>query len=171
MTSPTINNVSLDIDRGQVVLIVGENGSGKSTLLKILSGLVNPTEGEVLVDHIALSRYDINTFRQATAFVTQNEEMYPVSLRQNMLMCLSDDKSRESITQQDLAQAARLGGSLDFIEEKLSKGFDTVLKPCSIPSWSVPICPGRAEIDASERDYPRPNPIEISPGEKQRLVA
>lgn len=169
--SPTINNVSLDIDPGQVVLIVGESGSGKSTLLKILSGLVNPTEGGVLVDHTELSRYDINTFREATAFVTQNEEIYPVSLRNNMLMCLPDDNQRDSITQQDLAEAATLGGSLDFIEGKLSRGFNTVLKPCSIPSWSTPTFPGQAAIDAFKRYSPSPKPIEISPGEKQRLVA
>ena len=171
MMSPTINKVSLDIDPGQVVLVVGENGSGKSTLLKILSGLVNPTEGEVLVDHTELSHYDIDTFRKATTFVTQNEELYPVSLRDNMLMCLSGDKNLEAITQQDLAEAAKLGGSLDFVEGKLSRGFNTVLKPCSIPSWSTPTFPGRTAIDALERGYPHPKPIEISPGEQQRLVA
>ena len=168
--APAINNVNLDIAPGQLVLIVGENGSGKSTLLKILSGLVNPTEGEVLLDHTALSRYDVNAFRRATAFVTQGEGIYPVSIRDNMLMCLSDDGHRESITQEDLTEAARLGGSLDFIE-KLSQRFDTVLEPCSIPAWSFTLFPAQAALDAMNRDYPFPEPVGISPGEKQRLIA
>lgn len=169
--SPTIKNVNLDIEPGQLVLIVGENGSGKSTLLKLLSGLVNPTEGQVLVDHTPLSRYDVNTFRKATAFITQREELYPVSLRDNMLMFLSDDSRRKSITHRDLEEAARLGGSLDFIQKKLSGGFDTVLNPCSIPSWSPMVYPGQAAFDAMERAHPIPKPTEISPGEKQRLIA
>jgi ABC-type multidrug transport system fused ATPase/permease subunit len=160
----------LDIDPGHLVLTVGENGSGKSTLLNILSGLVNPTEGEVMVDDIALSCYDMNTFRNATAFITQKEELYPVSVRDNMLMGLPNDSHRESITREDLTDAARLGGSLDLIEGKLRQGFETILKPCSIPSWSIQAFPGQVAFDAMNRDYPQPTPVEISPGEKQRLI-
>jgi len=171
MFSPAIEDISLDIGSGQLVLIVGENGSGKSTLLHILSGLVNPTQGEVMIDHIALSCYDINTFRNATAFITQKEELYPVSVRDNMLMGISNDNRRASITREDLAEAARHGESLDLIKGKLRQGFETVLKPCSIPSWSIQAFPGQVALDAMNRDFPPPNPIEISLGEKQRLVA
>lgn len=45
-----LNGVSMDIKRGETVGIIGTNGSGKSTILKIITGVLNPTEGEVVVD-------------------------------------------------------------------------------------------------------------------------
>ena len=45
-----LNGVSMDIRRGETVGIIGTNGSGKSTILKIITGVLNPTEGEVVVD-------------------------------------------------------------------------------------------------------------------------
>ena len=45
-----LNGVSMNIYRGETVGIIGTNGSGKSTILKIITGVLNPTEGEVVVD-------------------------------------------------------------------------------------------------------------------------
>ena len=45
-----LNNVSLNIDEGDFVIIVGMSGAGKSTLLRTVNNLVKPTEGEVIVD-------------------------------------------------------------------------------------------------------------------------
>ncbi|MBR2044870.1 MAG: ABC transporter ATP-binding protein [Agathobacter sp.] len=45
-----LNNVSFDVKRGETVGIIGTNGSGKSTILKIITGVLNPTEGEVVIN-------------------------------------------------------------------------------------------------------------------------
>ncbi len=45
-----LNNVSLEIEKGETVGIIGTNGSGKSTILKIITGVLNPTEGDVIID-------------------------------------------------------------------------------------------------------------------------
>jgi peptide/nickel transport system ATP-binding protein len=45
-----VDNVNLDLYKGEVVSIVGESGSGKTTLSKILLGLINPTEGEIFFE-------------------------------------------------------------------------------------------------------------------------
>ena len=53
-----LKNVSLAIDKGEFVALVGMNGSGKSTLAKLLNGLFTPTDGDVLID--GLSTLDEN---------------------------------------------------------------------------------------------------------------
>src|ERR1700757_654351 len=51
-----LEDVNLDIGKGQVVSIVGPSGSGKSTLLNLIGGLDRPTGGEIELDRVALSR-------------------------------------------------------------------------------------------------------------------
>ena len=50
-----LKGVNFDIHRGQVTTLFGENGAGKSTLMKILSGVVTPTEGEIVLDSMSSS--------------------------------------------------------------------------------------------------------------------
>ena len=47
-----LENINLKIKEGEVVSIIGKNGSGKSTLARLISGIVKPTQGDVLVDNI-----------------------------------------------------------------------------------------------------------------------
>ena len=49
-STQALSNVSLSVERGQVLALLGENGAGKSTLVKILSGVIQPDEGELLID-------------------------------------------------------------------------------------------------------------------------
>lgn len=53
-----LNNINLEIDKGEFVVIVGKSGSGKSTLLHIMSGLETPTSGDVIIDNINISYLD-----------------------------------------------------------------------------------------------------------------
>ena len=47
-----LENINLEVKEGEVVSIIGKNGSGKSTLARLISGIVKPTQGDVLVDNI-----------------------------------------------------------------------------------------------------------------------
>ena len=47
---PAVNDVSFTISKGEIVGLLGPNGAGKSTIMKIITGYLNPTEGEVLID-------------------------------------------------------------------------------------------------------------------------
>lgn len=53
-----LNNINLEINKGEFVVIVGKSGSGKSTLLHIMAGLETPTSGDVIIDNINLSSLD-----------------------------------------------------------------------------------------------------------------
>jgi len=123
-TKDALTGVSFSIKAGQLVVIVGPNGSGKSTIVKILNRLYDPTSGEVLVDGQPMNSYRIADLRQATADLTQDHTLYPLSIRENIGLghppCVSD---MESIT-----QSAKLGGSYDFIS-KFEQGFATTLHP------------------------------------------
>ena len=67
----TIKNVSLSVEKGEFVSIVGHNGCGKSTLAKILIGLLSPEKGEVYIDGELLDRKSVNNIRQKMALVFQ----------------------------------------------------------------------------------------------------
>src|SRR5580692_6313165 len=67
-----LDNVSLQIGRGEVVAICGENGAGKSTLMKILGGVYQPDAGEIFIDGQPVKISDVNdSMRHGIAFIHQ----------------------------------------------------------------------------------------------------
>ena len=70
----TLKDISLKIEKGRFVSIVGHNGCGKSTLAKILVGLLTPEKGEVFVNGQLLDRKSANQIRQKMALVFQNPD-------------------------------------------------------------------------------------------------
>ena len=74
-----LDGVSLEIDQGEVVVIIGPSGSGKSTLLRSLNLLEVPTSGEILVDGVDITdaTVDINVHRQKMGMVFQHFNLFP----------------------------------------------------------------------------------------------
>lgn len=76
-----LNNLNLDVKKGEFVAIMGPSGSGKSTLLQLLGGLDTPTEGKVTVDDIwigGLSEKERTLFRRRNiGFIFQNYQLLP----------------------------------------------------------------------------------------------
>jgi ABC-type bacteriocin/lantibiotic exporter with double-glycine peptidase domain len=168
----TIESISLDIQPGQFVVIVGINGSGKTSLLKLIPGLAEPKSGSLFIDDQPLGAYDVHKLRRSMAYLTQSEEIYPISLRENLLMGLAD------LTQHHLGhtamvdEAARLGRSYDIIQRL---GYDAILNPPPLVNQSF-YGAGSGRIgDAALSEYQchsgRKKDIPVSEGEKQRLVA
>nr|MBA2679784.1 ATP-binding cassette domain-containing protein [Ktedonobacteraceae bacterium] len=73
---PALENVSLRIEPGETIAIIGHNGSGKSTLTKLIAGILQPQSGKVLVDGLAtnVTGQDIWTIRQNIGIVFQNPD-------------------------------------------------------------------------------------------------
>jgi len=74
-----LRDVSLDVQRGEVVVVIGPSGSGKSTLLRCVNRLETPDAGEVVVDGRSLSdrRLDVNALRTEIGVVFQSFNLFP----------------------------------------------------------------------------------------------
>lgn len=74
-TNKAINNISLEINEGEFVSIIGVNGSGKSSLIKLISGLVVPKSGDVTIDGISTkNKKEMKNIRKKVGVVFQNPE-------------------------------------------------------------------------------------------------
>lgn len=70
----TLDDVSLLIPDGKYVAVLGHNGSGKSTLSKLISGLYKPTDGEIIVDNIKISKQTLKDVRKKIGIIFQNPD-------------------------------------------------------------------------------------------------
>lgn len=88
--SPTdplvLNGVDLRVEPGEHIAITGASGGGKSTLVKILLGLIEPSDGEVLVDGIPLSRFGHKNFHDQIGAVLQEDSLFAGSLADNIAL-------------------------------------------------------------------------------------
>lgn len=81
-----VRNVNLVVEAGEHVVITGPSGGGKSTLVKIILGLVEPNEGEVLVDGQPLARFGYKNFHDQIGAVLQEDHLFAGSLVDNIAL-------------------------------------------------------------------------------------
>jgi len=85
--APTALSVrDLHIRPGEKISVLGKNGAGKSTLLQALSGMLEPSGGEALLDNIALQQIDPADIRRDVGLLTQNSRLFHGTIRDNILM-------------------------------------------------------------------------------------
>ena len=79
-----LEDVTLTVEPGETVALVGRSGSGKTTLIKLLAGLLEPTEGEILFDGFELRTLDYRTLRRKIGFVLQESYLFDDSIAANI---------------------------------------------------------------------------------------
>ena len=115
-----VKGVSLDIEPGQSVGIVGPSGSGKSTLLRLLLRAYDATEGSVLIDGVDVRDAKLASLRAATAIVPQDTVLFNDTLRHNLRYGRVGATEAEVL---EAASAARLDQTLELMPE----GLDTMV--------------------------------------------
>lgn len=81
---PTINNISFKLNRGEKLAMVGLNGAGKTTLIKLMCGLYEPTEGEILLNGKPIREYDRREYFKLFGTVFQDINVLPVTVAENI---------------------------------------------------------------------------------------
>jgi ATP-binding cassette subfamily B protein RaxB len=115
-----LRNVNLRVEAGEFVAITGRSGEGKSTLLRILLGLIEVTEGRVLVDGNELRSVGKVRYRDAVGVVLQDDTLFTGSLLENI--CSFDPAPDMALVD----QAARLAGIQEAIK-RFPMGYQTLV--------------------------------------------
>lgn len=115
-----LRDVSLKIEAGEMVALVGESGGGKSTLTKLLPRFHDPVSGGVYWDGVDLRDASISSLRGQMALVTQETVLFNDTVRHNIAY------GKPEATQAEIEEAARVAYAHDFIQE-LPQGYETVV--------------------------------------------
>ena len=115
---PALDNLTLDIEPGQVIALVGPSGSGKTTLANLLPRFVLPDQGQVLLDGYDVADWQLHALRAQFALVSQDVVMFNDSLAANIAMGGAIDRAR---IEQCVAAA-----NLHELVASLPQGLDTV---------------------------------------------
>lgn len=83
---PALQNLNLEVQPGEIVAILGRVGSGKTTTGKLISGLIQPDTGNVLIDGIAIDQYDPAELRAGIGYLPQNPDLFTGTLRENLVI-------------------------------------------------------------------------------------
>lgn len=79
-----LRNLSLKIEPGESIAIVGQSGCGKTTLLKILLGLLHPVEGELHINGISIKNFGVANYRRSVGAVMQDDQLFSGSIADNI---------------------------------------------------------------------------------------
>ena len=124
-----LDGVDMDVERGEVVVIIGPSGSGKSTLLRSLNLLEQPTSGQILVDCVDLmdKKTNINLHRQKMGMVFQHFNLFPhMTVLKNMTLAptklLGKTKAEAEAKAKELLQTVGLADRAGAYPSQLSGG-------------------------------------------------
>ena len=91
-----LKNINFTINKGETIGVIGRTGSGKSSLAYLLLRLIDPTEGEVLIDDKRLDKINCDAWRQSIGYVPQEHFLFSDSIRNNISFGMITDTDSET---------------------------------------------------------------------------
>ncbi len=113
-----LSGISLTVEPGQRVAVIGHTGAGKSTLLELLQGFLRPTEGSICVNGTEMAELSMSWWRSKLAVVAQTTHLFQGTLLDNIRL------GRPNASRDEVLAAARLARADEFIA-RLPQGYDT----------------------------------------------
>lgn len=132
-----VDNVTLEIKKGETIAIVGENGSGKSTLVRLITGLYLPTKGSILHNNISTKDIPSTELFYGISGVFQKYQRYQLTLKDNITISdISKDIQCEPIDSNEIiyentsieaVRKAAIQGGVELNRDVFPNGYDTML--------------------------------------------
>jgi ABC-type bacteriocin/lantibiotic exporter with double-glycine peptidase domain len=117
-----INTVSFTLNPTSRILIQGESGAGKSSLLRLISGIIEPTEGNIYINNLSLASLHINHYRSQLGLSLSDETPFEGSIRDNLVF------GNRKVADDVIFEALSTVGLNQFLKEQ-QNGLETVLYP------------------------------------------
>ena len=116
----SLQGISLEIEPGQTVAIVGQTGTGKTSLAKLLNRTYDVTQGEVLVDGVDVREWDLEALRRQISIIEQDIFLFSRTIADNIAF------GRPGVTREQVEAAAKAAQAHEFIMS-FKDGYDTVI--------------------------------------------
>ena len=113
-----LNDVSINVDKGEMVALVGPTGSGKTTIMNLLNRFYDVNSGSVTIDGTDIREYDLDALRKHVGIVLQESVLFSGTIRDNIVF------GKPDATDEEVINAARQANIHDFIMN-LDKGYET----------------------------------------------
>lgn len=148
------NNLSFKINKGQTLAIVGINGAGKTTFIKLLTRLYEPTEGEILLNGVNISKFDRDKYYELFSVVFQEIKIFAFSIAENIAL-----KDKNNIDREKVINSIHKSGMEEKINS-LENGIDTSLLKI-LDSTGIEFSGGESQKVALARALYKDGPIVI----------
>lgn len=116
--SPALKNLSVDIQKGETVGIIGGTGSGKSTLVNLLPRFYDVSQGAIEIDGVDIKKYPLRQLRGKIGLVPQQAVLFSGTIRSNMKW------RKEEASDEEIISALKIAQAYDFVSQK-SDGIDS----------------------------------------------
>jgi ATP-binding cassette, subfamily C, bacterial len=117
---PILKDISFDIEKGEMVGLIGQSGSGKTTIVDLMLRLFNIEKGEILLDGKNIDDIGLKQWRGSIGYVSQDVFLLNATISDNIRFF---DKT---ITNNDITKAAKMANIYDFVQSS-PEGFNTVV--------------------------------------------
>ncbi len=117
-----VKDLSLTIEPSSRILVMGESGAGKSTLLRLISGINQPTLGNIYINNLSLNSIHLNHYRSQLGLSLSDETPFEGSIRNNLVF------GNASVDDETIYEALEIVGLTAFLKEQ-AEGLETILYP------------------------------------------